>query len=125
MSKKIFTVLLLAVLVLAQFSMASAAAVADAEITLTRDSEFLPAAAAAPWATATFDWTLGALPAGTTYYVDVYAREDSAAYTNANCRNVAIVNGGVAASGTFTYDFTSATADMEVYEFVMTNCSLP
>ena len=120
MSKKIFTVLLLAVFVLAQFSMASAAAVADAEITLTRDSEFLSAAAAAPWATATFDWSLGALPAGTTYYVDVYAREDSAAYTNANCRNVAIVNGGVAASGTFTYDFTSATADMEVYEFVMT-----
>jgi len=120
MSKKIFTVLLLAVFVLAQFSMASAATVADAEITLTRDSEFLSAAAAAPWATATFDWTLGALPAGTTYYVDVYAREDSAAYTNANCRNVAIVNGGVAASGTFTYDFTSATADMEVYEFVMT-----
>jgi len=120
MSKKLFTVLLLAVFVLAQFSMASAATVAGADITLTRDSEFLSAAAAAPWATATFDWSLGALPAGTTYYVDVYAREDSAAYTNANCRNVAIVNGGVAASGTFTYDFTSATADMEVYEFVMT-----
>ena len=120
MSKKIFTVLLLAVFVLAQFSMASAAAVAGADITMTRDSEFLPAAAAAPWATATFDWSLGALPAGTTYYVDVYAREDSAAYANANCRSVAVVNGGVAASGTFTYAFTTATANTEVYEFVMT-----
>jgi len=99
--------------------MASAAAVAGADITLTRNSEFLSAAAAAPWAEATFDWTLGALPAGTTYYVDVYAREDSAAYTNANCRNVATVNGGVAASGTFTYAFTTPTANTEVYEFVM------
>ena len=42
MSKKIFTVLLLAVFVLAQFSMASAAAVAGADITLTNASEFLP-----------------------------------------------------------------------------------
>jgi hypothetical protein len=120
MSKKIFTVLLLAVFVLAQFSMASAAAVADADITLTRDSEFLSAAAAAPWAEATFDWSLGALPAGTTYYVDVYVREDSVAYANANCQNVATVNGGVAASGTFTYAFSTATADTEIYEFVMT-----
>jgi len=120
MSKKLFTVLLLAVFVLAQFSMASAATVAGADITLTRDSEFLSAAAAAPWATATFDWTLGALPAGTTYYVDIYAREDSATYTNANCQNVATVNGGVAANGTFTYDFTGVvTANTEVYEFVM------
>jgi len=122
MSKKIFTVLLLAVFVLAQFSMASAAAVAGANITLTNASEFLSAAAAAPYASTTFDWSLGALPAGSTYYVDIYARNvGTTTYaTTAECLNVAVVNGGVAASGSFTYDFTSATTDGETWEFVMT-----
>ena len=122
MSKKVFTVLLLAVFVLAQFSMASAAAVVDADITLTNTSEFLSEAAAAPWASTTFEWTLGALPAGNTYYVDIYARNAgvNTYFTSPECLNVATVNGGVAASGSFTYDFTSATADGETWEFVMT-----
>ncbi|HNC91465.1 MAG TPA: S-layer homology domain-containing protein [Anaerolineales bacterium] len=122
MSKKVFTVLLLAVFVLAQFSVASAAAVAGADITLTNTSEFLSEALAAPWASTTFEWTLGALPAGTTYYVDIYARNAgvNTYASSGECLNVATVNGGVAASGSFTYDFTSTTADGDTWEFVMT-----
>ncbi len=53
MSKKVFTVLLLAVFVLAQFSIASAAPVAGAEGTLV-GPDFMPAGAAS---TVDFDWT--------------------------------------------------------------------
>ena len=119
MSKKVFTVLLLAVFVLAQFSIASAAQV-TADGTLTAP-DFMPAGAGS---TVTLEWTATGLPAGT--YVDVYARLQGVGttYSTFECRNVAFINGSSSGSGTFDYVFTGLgvygdPADGEYWEFLI------
>ena len=79
MSKKVFTLLLVAVFALAQFSVASAVQV-TADGTLV-GPDFMPAGAGA---TVTLDWTATGLPAGTTY-VDIYARLMGGTYAIGEC----------------------------------------
>ncbi|MBK7318370.1 hypothetical protein [Candidatus Villigracilis affinis] len=74
MSKKVFTVLLLAVFVLAQFSIASAAPVAGAEGTLV-GPDFMPAGAAS---IVDFDWTATGLTNPTN--IVMYARIQGGTY---------------------------------------------
>ncbi|HMX19918.1 MAG TPA: S-layer homology domain-containing protein [Anaerolineales bacterium] len=119
MSKKVFTVLLLAVFMLAQFSIASAAQV-TADGTLT-GPDFMPAGAGS---TVTLEWTATGLPAGT--YVDIYARlmGSGNTYDVLECNNVAFINGSSNGSGTFDYVFTGGgvygnPADGEYWEFLI------
>ena len=114
--KKIFTVLLLAVFMLAQFSMASAATVAgDAAITAIPD--FSRAAGV------DVDWAATGMAAGTKNIL-MWSREyPAAAYAMSECQLVATINGTSDASGTFTYDFTTtalALANGDQVEFTIT-----
>ncbi len=117
--KKVVTLLLLAVFVLAQFSLASAAQV-TADGTLVAP-DFMPDGAGS---TVTLEWTATGLPAGT--YVDVYARLQGVGttYSTFECRNVAFINGSSSGSGTFDYVFTGLgvygnPADNEYWEFLI------
>ncbi len=117
--KKVVTLLLLAMFVLAQFSLASAAQV-TADGTLVAP-DFMPAGAGS---TVTLEWTATGLPAGT--YVDVYARLQGVGttYSTFECRNVAFINGSSSGSGTFDYVFTGLgpygdPADGEYWEFLI------
>ena len=118
MSKKIFTVLLLAVFMLAQFSIASAAPVVGAEGTLA-GPDFMPAGATS---TVGFDWTATGLTNPTN--IVVYARLQGGSYVMDECNLVATINGTSTGNGTFTYSFaTSANAavpaDGDFWEFTM------
>ncbi len=113
MSKKVFTLLLVAVFALAQFSVASAVQV-TADGTLV-GPDFMPAGAGA---TVTLDWTATGLPAGTTY-VDIYARLMGGTYAIGECQNVAVIVGTSNGSGTFDYVFTGVPADGEYWEFLI------
>ena len=113
MNRKVFTLLLVAVFALAQFSVASAVQV-TADGTLTAP-DFMPAGAGA---TVTLDWTATGLPAGTTY-IDIYARLQGGAYVVGECQNVAVIVGSNNSSGTFDYVFTGAPADGEYWEFLI------
>jgi len=118
MSKKIFTVLLLAVFVLAQFSMASAAPVAGAEGTLV-GPDFMPAGATS---TVDFDWTATGLTNPTN--IVMYARIQGGTYAIDECNLVATINGTSTGSGTFTYDFSvsanaATPADGDYWEFTL------
>ncbi|MBL0347407.1 S-layer homology domain-containing protein [Candidatus Villigracilis affinis] len=114
--KKLFTVLLLAVFMLAQFSMASAATVAgDASITAIPD--FSRAVGV------DVDWAATGMAAGTKNIL-IWSREyPAAAYAMSECQLVATINGTSDASGTFTYDFTTtalALANGDQIEFTIT-----
>ncbi|MBK7317602.1 S-layer homology domain-containing protein [Candidatus Villigracilis affinis] len=102
MSKKIFTVLLLAVFMLAQFSIASAVAVTgDASITAIPDFS--------SGTDVDLDWAATGMAAGTKNIL-VWGREYAAvpvAYDPADCQLIATIIGTSDASGTFTYDFTT------------------
>ncbi len=118
MSKKVFTVLLLAVFVLAQFSIASAAPVAGAEGTLV-GPDFMPAGAAS---TVDFDWTATGLTNPTN--IVMYARIQGGTYAIDECNLVATINGTSTGSGTFTYDFSvsanaATPADGDYWEFTL------
>ena len=118
MSKKVFTVLLLAVFVLAQFSIASAAPVAGAEGTLV-GPDFMPAGAAS---TVDFDWTATGLTNPTN--IVMYARIQGGSYAVDECNLVATINGTSTGSGTFTYDFSvsanaATPADGDYWEFTL------
>ncbi len=118
MSKKVFTVLLLAVFVLAQFSIASAAPVAGAEGTLV-GPDFMPAGAAS---TVDFDWTATGLTNPTN--IVMYARVQGGTYAIDECNLVATINGTSTGSGTFTYDFSvsanaATPADGDYWEFTL------
>ena len=118
MSKKVFTVLLLAVFMLAQFSIASAAPVAGAEGTLT-GPDFMPAGAAS---TVGFDWTATGLTNPTN--IVMYARLQGGTYAMDECNLVATINGTNTGSGTFVYDFAAsanaaAPADGDYWEFTL------
>ncbi|MBL0348558.1 S-layer homology domain-containing protein [Candidatus Villigracilis affinis] len=118
MSKKVFTVLLLAVFVLAQFSIASAAPVAGAEGTLV-GPDFMPAGATS---TVDFDWTATGLTNPTN--IVMYARIQGGTYAVDECNLVATINGTSTGSGTFTYDFSvsanaATPADGDYWEFTL------
>ena len=118
MSKKIFTVLLLAVFMLAQFSMASAAPVVGAEGTLTAP-DFMPAGATS---TVDVEWTATGLSNPTN--VVMYARVSGGTYAIDECNLVATINGTSTGSGTFTYDFSvsanaATPADGDFWEFTL------
>ena len=104
MSKKIFTVLLLAVFMLAQFSIASAVAVTgDASITAIPDFS--------SGTDVDLDWAATGMAAGTKNIL-VWGREYAAvpvAYDWNDCQLIATIVGTGDASGTFTYDFTATT----------------
>ncbi len=118
MSKKIFTVLLLAVFMLAQFSMASAAPVVGAEGTLVAP-DFMPAGATS---TVDVEWTATGLSNPTN--VVMYARVSGGTYAIDECNLVATINGTSTGSGTFTYDFSvsanaATPADGDFWEFTL------
>jgi hypothetical protein len=116
MNKKIFTILLLAVFILAQFGMASAfAVIGDASIT------GLP-----NFSTTTsvdVDWAASGMATGTKNIL-MWAREyPAAAYMVGDCQLIATINGTSDASGTFTYDYalsTLALFDGDSIEFTVT-----
>ena len=123
MNKKIFTFLLLAVFMLAQFSMASAATVAgDASITA------IPTFAQATGIDV--DWAVSGMAAGTKNVL-MWAREfPAAAYLMTECQLVATINGTSDANGTYFYDFAAtalALGNGDVAEFTITvdsdNCA--
>ncbi|MBK7316409.1 S-layer homology domain-containing protein [Candidatus Villigracilis affinis] len=123
MNKKIFTFLLLAVFMLAQFSMASAATVAgDASITA------IPTFAQATGIDV--DWAVSGMAAGTKNVL-MWAREfPAAAYSMTECQLVATINGTSDANGTYFYDFAAtalALGNGDVAEFTITvdsdNCA--
>ena len=114
--KKVSTVLLLAVFVLAQFSMASAAAVAgDASITSLQSFT--------DWNNVDVEWAVSGMAAGTKNVL-LWAREyPAAAYVAADCQPIAAINGTSDANGTFGYDFTTSTlalANGDQVEFAIT-----
>ena len=114
--KKVSTVLLLAVFVLAQFSMASAAAVAgDASITSLQSFT--------DWNNVDVEWAVSGMAAGTKNVL-LWAREyPAAAYVAADCQPIAVINGTSDANGTFGYDFTTSTlalANGDQVEFAIT-----
>ncbi len=102
MSKKVFTVLLLVVFMLAQFSIASAVAVTgDASITAIPDFS--------SGTSVDLDWAATGMAAGTKNIL-VWGREYAAvpvAYDPNDCQLIATIIGTSDASGTFTYDFTT------------------
>ena len=118
MNKKIFTILLLSVFMLAQFSMASAVAVTgDASISGLPDFSTT--------ASVDVEWAASGMAAGTKNIL-LWAREyaDPAnAYMVGDCQLVATINGTSDASGTFTYDYTLSTLaliDGDSVEFTVT-----
>ncbi|HNC91324.1 MAG TPA: S-layer homology domain-containing protein [Anaerolineales bacterium] len=115
MSKKFFTVLLLAVFMLAQFSVASAATVAgDASITNIPDFANLT--------DVDVDWSVTGMAAGPKYILiwsRIQADPPVALYTG--CMDIATINGSSDASGTFTYDLTLIGPNNgDVVEFIVT-----
>jgi hypothetical protein len=118
MNKKIFTILLLSVFMLAQFGMASAVAVTgDASISGLPDFSTT--------ASVDVEWAASGMAAGTKNIL-LWAREyaDPAnAYMVGDCQLVATINGTSDASGTFTYDYTLSTLaliDGDSVEFTVT-----
>ncbi len=102
MYKKIFTVLLLAVFMLAQFSMASATTVTG-DVSITALPDFTTDISV------DVDWAATGMAAGTKNIL-MWSREYPAAvYAMSECQLVATINGTSDASGTFAYDF-AATA---------------
>ena len=114
--KKIFTILLLAIFVLAQFSLVSAATVAgDASITA------IPTFSQGTGVDV--EWAATGMAAGTKNIL-MWAREIPApAYAMTECQLIATINGTSDASGTFFYDFTAtalALANGDEVEFTIT-----
>jgi hypothetical protein len=118
MSKKVFTVLLLAVFMLAQFSVASAIAV-DGDASITSAPVFTS------YVDVDIDWAVTGMAAGTKNIL-LWAREyadPAVAYTAGDCQLVATIVGTSDASGTFTYDYAFSTLTPttgDVIEFTVT-----
>ncbi len=116
MNRKSFTVLLLAVFVLAQFSIASAVAVAG-DASVTAIPEFTSATGV------DVDWAVTGMAAGVKNIL-MWAREyPAAAYAVTECQLVATINGSSDASGTFAYNFAGtalALLNGDQVEFTIT-----
>ena len=117
MGKKVFTVLLLAIFLLTQFSIASAAAVAG-KVSIT----FLPTFTKA--ANVSVDWTATGMTSVGAKNILMWTREVPAAvYAVTECQLIATINSISDASGTFTYDFTTtalALANGDQVEYTIT-----
>jgi hypothetical protein len=115
MSKKVFTVLLLAVFMLAQFSVASAVTAAGTG-SITGIPSF------ANDVSVDIDWAVTGM-AGPAQNILLWGRlqqTPAVAYAVADCRDIATIVGTSDASGTFTYAFTAAPANGQVWEFTVT-----
>ena len=112
MSKKIFTVLLLVVFMLAQFSIASALVVAgDASITAIPDF--------ANAVDVDVDWAVTGM-AGPSQNILIWSRiQQTPAVAYSNCDLVATIVGTSDASGTFTYGMPGVL-NGDVVEFIIT-----
>ncbi|HMX74452.1 MAG TPA: hypothetical protein PKE35_09365, partial [Anaerolineales bacterium] len=112
MSRKFFTVLLLAVFMLAQFSVASAATVAgDASITNIPDF--------ANGVDVDIDWAVTGMAAGTKNVLAWSRIQQTPAVNYSTCRLIATINGTSDASGTYTYALP-AVVNGAVLEFIIT-----
>ena len=120
MNKKVFIVLLLVVFMLAQFSMASAAAVSG-DASITSIPAFLPLKQ-----NLDVEWAVSGMPAAGTKYLLMWGREyPSATYDVADCKQVEMLTGLTDASGAFAYDFIGTNivfsmSDGDVFEFTLT-----
>ncbi len=120
MYRKVVIVFLLAVFMLAQFSMVSAAAVAG-NASITSIPAFLPLKNSNP-----VEWAVTSMPAAGNQYLLMWAREyPSADYAIADCKLVQNVTGISDASGAFNYDFTGTNivlsmSDGDTIEFTLT-----
>ena len=117
MSKKIFTFLLLTVFMLAQFSIASATAVAGT-VSITSLPTFTKIANVG------VGWTAAGMTSAGAKNILLWAREvPAAAYATTECQTVSSINGISDASGTFSYDFAAtalALANGDQVEFTIT-----
>ncbi|HMV98200.1 MAG TPA: S-layer homology domain-containing protein [Anaerolineales bacterium] len=112
MNKKVFTVLLLAVFVLAQFSMASAA-------TLPGTGSITSIPELSSNAGVNIDWAATGL-AGPTQNVLLWGKDSTAvAYMAADCAVISTVAGSGGASGTFTYSF-AGVGNGDIWDFTVT-----
>jgi hypothetical protein len=112
MSKKVFTVLLLAVFMLAQFSIASAATAAG-----TGSITSIPVFANN--VNVDIAWAVTGM-AGPTQNILIWGKDSAAAaYVVADCRDLATIVGTSDASGTFTYAFTAAPGNGDVWDFTI------
>ncbi len=112
MSKKLFTLLLVAMFALAQFSAASAVAVAgDASITN------IPTFANA--VSVDVDWAVTGMAAGTKNVLIWSRIQNAVPVAYSNCTLIATIIGTSDASGTFTYTLP-ATVNGDVVEFIVT-----
>ena len=118
MNKKVLTVLLLAVFVLAQFSIASAATV-DGSTSITSIPDF------SSGASADVDWTVTGMAAGSKNVL-IWSREYApapATYALADCQLIATINGISDASGTYSFNFAATTLALSTgdqVEFTLT-----
>jgi hypothetical protein len=115
MSKKVFTILLLAVFMLAQFTSASAATLAGT-VTLATLPTFSDAF------NVDLDWSVTGMPGGATQNVFAWGRmqtNPAANYLPANCYLAASLPGVSGAAGTFTYNYNFAF-DQQAWEFTLT-----
>jgi hypothetical protein len=112
MSKKAFTILLLAVFMLAQFSIASAATAAG-----TGSITSIPVFANN--VNVDIAWAVTGM-AGPTQNILLWGKDSAAAaYVVADCRDIATIVGTSDASGTFTYAFTAAPGNGDVWDFTI------
>jgi hypothetical protein len=112
MNKKVFTILLLAVFMLAQFSIASAVTAAGTG-SITSIPSF------ANNVDVDIAWAVTGM-AGPTQNILLWGKDSAAAYVVADCRDIATIVGTSDASGTFTYAFTAAPANGDVWDFTVT-----
>jgi hypothetical protein len=115
MSKKVFTILLLAVFMLAQFSVASA-------VTAAGTGSITSIPVFANNVSVDIAWAVTGM-AGPAQNILLWGRlqqTPAVAYAVADCRDIATIVGTSDASGTFTYAFTAAPANGQVWEFTVT-----
>ncbi|MBI3162530.1 MAG: S-layer homology domain-containing protein [Chloroflexi bacterium] len=121
MNKKLFTLLLLTVFVLAQFGMASAAPIAGATVTVAPLPTF-----SKPGDTGLLNYTL-TLPGGPAQNVLVFWRLQPTNPWNALwCYDEpGHYNNLVSAAGSFTYTLGSGTVDQDIFEFLFVVVDTP
>lgn len=111
MNRKVFTFLLLAVFVLAQFSVASAAALAG-----TATITALPAFSSNT-GNAKIDWSVTGMPGAAAQYINVWSRiQATPANPWSGCQVAGTANTFTSAVGSFNYSLASF-ADQDVVEF--------
>ena len=119
MNKKAFIILLLAVFMLSQFSMASAAAVSG-DASITSVPTFLPLKQ-----NLDVEWAVSGLPAGGTHYLLMWTRkEPSTTYDMAECKVVENLTGLTEASGAYAYSFAGTNIVFSMTDGVVIESTL-